>query len=104
MRNLVTRNTGTHSSKNVARKRLNGKNSTVNIFFCNLFTIQINFRYGEYPELCEILVKYVKMKDDILIVGCGNSTLSMSLYDVGYRYNFLYISLATSNRDTLLCF
>ncbi|KYN10088.1 PREDICTED: methyltransferase-like protein 13 [Trachymyrmex cornetzi] len=41
--------------------------------------------YGEYPELCEILVKYIKMKDDILIVGCGNSTLSMSLYDVGYR-------------------
>lgn len=29
------------------------------------------------------------MKDDILIVGCGNSTLSMSLYDVGYRYTFL---------------
>lgn len=42
------------------------------------------FRYGEYSELCEILLKYVKLKDDILIVGCGNSTLSMSLYDVGY--------------------
>ncbi|XP_012230561.1 eEF1A lysine and N-terminal methyltransferase homolog [Linepithema humile] len=41
--------------------------------------------YGEYPELCEILLKYVKLKDDILIVGCGNSTLSMSLYDVGYK-------------------
>ncbi|KAL0107161.1 hypothetical protein PUN28_015585 [Cardiocondyla obscurior] len=41
--------------------------------------------YGEYSELCKILVKYVKIKDDILIVGCGNSTLSMSLYDVGYR-------------------
>lgn len=41
--------------------------------------------YGEYPELCEILSKYMKVKDNVLIVGCGNSTLSMSLYDVGYR-------------------
>ncbi|XP_011172802.2 eEF1A lysine and N-terminal methyltransferase homolog [Solenopsis invicta] len=44
--------------------------------------------YGEYPELCEILTKYIKIKDNILIVGCGNSTLSMSLYDVGYRNIF----------------
>lgn len=49
--------------------------------------------YGEYPELCEMLVKYVKMKDDILIVGCGNSTLSMSLYDVGYR-NIINIDIS----------
>ncbi|XP_066597380.1 eEF1A lysine and N-terminal methyltransferase homolog [Prorops nasuta] len=41
--------------------------------------------YGEYSELSDILNKYIKMKDDILIVGCGNSTLSMSLYDVGYK-------------------
>ncbi|XP_047349275.1 eEF1A lysine and N-terminal methyltransferase homolog isoform X1 [Vespa velutina] len=41
--------------------------------------------YGEYSELCDILIKYIKIKDDILVVGCGNSTLSMSLYDVGYR-------------------
>ncbi|KAL6440840.1 hypothetical protein ACFW04_003339 [Cataglyphis niger] len=49
--------------------------------------------YGEYPELCEILLKYVKVKDDILIVGCGNSTLSMSLYDVGYR-NIINIDIS----------
>ncbi|XP_070166098.1 eEF1A lysine and N-terminal methyltransferase homolog [Polyergus mexicanus] len=49
--------------------------------------------YGEYPELCEILLKYVKIKDDILIVGCGNSTLSMSLYDVGYR-NIINIDIS----------
>ncbi|XP_077272908.1 eEF1A lysine and N-terminal methyltransferase homolog [Temnothorax americanus] len=49
--------------------------------------------YGEYPELCEILVKYIKIKDDILIVGCGNSTLSMSLYDVGYR-NIINIDIS----------
>lgn len=49
--------------------------------------------YAEYPQLCEILVKYVKMKDDILIVGCGNSTLSMSLYDTGYR-NIINIDIS----------
>ncbi|XP_076766144.1 eEF1A lysine and N-terminal methyltransferase homolog [Xylocopa sonorina] len=41
--------------------------------------------YGEYPELCGILLKYITIKDNILIVGCGNSTISMCLYDAGYR-------------------
>ena len=41
--------------------------------------------YGEYPELCGIFLKYIKMKDNVLIVGCGNSTVSMCLYDAGYR-------------------
>nr|XP_034180029.1 eEF1A lysine and N-terminal methyltransferase homolog [Osmia lignaria] len=41
--------------------------------------------YGEYPELCSLLLKYIKVKDNILIVGCGNSTVSMCLYDAGYR-------------------
>ncbi|XP_017893172.1 methyltransferase-like protein 13 [Ceratina calcarata] len=41
--------------------------------------------YGEYPELYSILSKYIKIKDNILIVGCGNSTVSMCLYDAGYR-------------------
>ncbi|CAD6206589.1 GSCOCG00010061001-RA-CDS [Cotesia congregata] len=40
--------------------------------------------YGEYPQLCGQLSKYVKIKDEILVVGCGNSKLSMDLYDVGY--------------------
>lgn len=42
------------------------------------------FRYGEYPELCGILHKYIRPKDIILVVGCGNSKLSQDLYDVGY--------------------
>lgn len=42
-------------------------------------------RYGEYPELCGYLHKYIKPKDEILNVGCGNSKLTMDLYDVGYR-------------------
>lgn len=41
--------------------------------------------YGEYTELCGILHKYIKIKDDILVVGCGNSTLSADLYNVGYQ-------------------
>lgn len=42
-------------------------------------------RYGEYPELCGHLHKYIKSKDEILNIGCGNSRLSMDLYDVGNR-------------------
>ncbi|GFG39691.1 hypothetical protein Cfor_05238 [Coptotermes formosanus] len=42
--------------------------------------------YGEYPELCGHIHKYIKPKDMILMVGCGNSTLSADLYDVGYRH------------------
>ncbi|PSN48593.1 hypothetical protein C0J52_14657 [Blattella germanica] len=42
--------------------------------------------YGEYPELCGLLHKYIKPKDVILMIGCGNSTLSADMYDVGYRH------------------
>ncbi|XP_063234249.1 eEF1A lysine and N-terminal methyltransferase homolog isoform X2 [Bacillus rossius redtenbacheri] len=41
--------------------------------------------YGEYPELCGLLHKYIKPKDAVLVIGCGNSVLSADLYDVGYR-------------------
>jgi len=41
--------------------------------------------YGEYGELCGILHKYIKPNDKMLMVGCGNSTLSADLYDVGYK-------------------
>jgi len=41
--------------------------------------------YGEYGELCGILHKYIKTKDSILMVGCGNSTLGADLFDVGYN-------------------
>lgn len=48
-------------------------------------------RYGEYPELATYLHKYIKPQDDILIIGCGNSTLGRDLYDVGYRLvNLIY--------------
>uniref|UniRef100_A0AAG5D7L7 eEF1A lysine and N-terminal methyltransferase homolog n=1 Tax=Anopheles atroparvus TaxID=41427 RepID=A0AAG5D7L7_ANOAO len=41
--------------------------------------------YGEYPQLCGQLHKYIKPKDEILVVGCGNSKLSVDLYDVGFK-------------------
>ncbi|XP_062584917.1 eEF1A lysine and N-terminal methyltransferase-like [Saccostrea cucullata] len=41
--------------------------------------------YGEYPELCGVLHKYVKTSDKILVIGCGNSVLSENLYDVGHH-------------------
>eukprot|EP00092_Neocalanus_flemingeri_P003266 GFUD01003497.1.p1 GENE.GFUD01003497.1~~GFUD01003497.1.p1 ORF type:complete len:665 (+),score=233.31 GFUD01003497.1:1632-3626(+) len=41
--------------------------------------------YGEYHELCGILHKYSRAVDNILQVGCGNSSLASDLYDVGYR-------------------
>ncbi|XP_076093580.1 eEF1A lysine and N-terminal methyltransferase-like [Mytilus galloprovincialis] len=41
--------------------------------------------YGEYPELCGVLHKYIKPKDKLLVVGCGNSVISENLYDVGYH-------------------
>ena len=39
--------------------------------------------YGEYPQLCGILHKYITPKDSILNVGCGNSRLSADIYDRG---------------------
>lgn len=42
-------------------------------------------RYGEYPELCGQLHKYIKPKDEILMVGCGNSKLSTDMYDLGFK-------------------
>jgi len=41
--------------------------------------------YGEYLDLCHVLHKYMKTSNAILVAGCGNSKLSESLYDAGYR-------------------
>ncbi|XP_011499708.1 PREDICTED: methyltransferase-like protein 13 [Ceratosolen solmsi marchali] len=41
--------------------------------------------YGEFLELSSYLFKYIQHKDKILIVGCGNSTLGMNLYDADYK-------------------
>ncbi|XP_076873354.1 eEF1A lysine and N-terminal methyltransferase [Brachyhypopomus gauderio] len=42
--------------------------------------------YGDYNSLCGVLHKYIKPRDKVLVVGCGNSELSQQLYDVGYHH------------------
>ncbi|XP_051511192.1 eEF1A lysine and N-terminal methyltransferase isoform X1 [Myxocyprinus asiaticus] len=41
--------------------------------------------YGDYNSLCGVLHKYIKPREKVLVVGCGNSELSEQLYDVGYH-------------------
>ncbi|KAF7493529.1 hypothetical protein SSS_07891 [Sarcoptes scabiei] len=43
--------------------------------------------YGDYEDLKPILSKYLKKTDSFLVIGCGNSTLSVDLYDDGYCDN-----------------
>lgn len=56
--------------------------------------------YGEYGELCGILHKYIKTKDSILMVGCGNSTLGGDLFDVGYN-NLVSIDISNKVVDQM---
>ncbi|CAM4781244.1 unnamed protein product [Rotaria magnacalcarata] len=39
--------------------------------------------YSDFVDLANVLCKYIKPRDDVLIIGCGNSTLSSDLYDTG---------------------
>ncbi|XP_007433820.1 methyltransferase-like protein 13 isoform X1 [Python bivittatus] len=41
--------------------------------------------YGEWPGLRSTLGRYLRPRDSILVVGCGNSELSEQLYDEGYH-------------------
>lgn len=95
MQNSAKSNIGTRSSRNVAKRISNGilfSRIEIIIKYYNLMLHYLfcSIRYGEYPELCSILLKYIKVKDNILIVGCGNSTVSMCLYDAAYRYGIFH--------------
>lgn len=39
--------------------------------------------YSDFIDLASILCKYIKPRDEVLVIGCGNSTLSSDLYDTG---------------------
>lgn len=41
--------------------------------------------YGTYLQLCGVLHKYIRPREKVLVIGCGNSELSEQLYDVGYQ-------------------
>nr|SVE76276.1 EOG090X02SD [Daphnia longispina] len=40
--------------------------------------------YGTYNQLYSVLHKYINPRDNILVGGCGNSTLSADLYNAGF--------------------
>lgn len=82
MKNLVKRITGKTFLRKGATRHLNGNLKIMHYYV--KFIVIFFLRYGEYAELCGYFHKYVKMKDNILVVGCGNSSLSSDLYDVGY--------------------
>ena len=41
--------------------------------------------YGDYENIKLLLEKYIKPKDNVLQIGCGNSALAEQLFDSGFR-------------------
>ncbi|XP_064928274.1 eEF1A lysine and N-terminal methyltransferase isoform X5 [Columba livia] len=50
--------------------------------------------YGAFPELCPVLHKYVRPRDKVLVVGCGNSELSEQMYDTGMCEDIINIDIS----------
>ncbi|XP_075567158.1 eEF1A lysine and N-terminal methyltransferase isoform X2 [Pelecanus crispus] len=50
--------------------------------------------YGAFPELCPVLHKYVRPRDKVLVVGCGNSELSEQMYDMGMCEDIVNIDIS----------
>ncbi|XP_074008685.1 eEF1A lysine and N-terminal methyltransferase isoform X2 [Numenius arquata] len=50
--------------------------------------------YGTFPELCPVLRKYVRPRDKVLVVGCGNSELSEQMYDMGMCEDIVNIDIS----------
>ncbi|NXX78715.1 MET13 protein, partial [Urocolius indicus] len=52
--------------------------------------------YGTFPELCPVLHKYVRPRDKVLVVGCGNSELSEQMYDTGVCEDIVNIDVSAA--------
>ncbi|NXG70174.1 MET13 protein, partial [Baryphthengus martii] len=52
--------------------------------------------YGAFPELCPVLHKYVRPRDKVLVVGCGNSELSEQMYDLGMCEDIVNIDISNA--------
>lgn len=50
------------------------------------FCFFLYIRYSDFIDLASVLCKYIKPRDEVLIIGCGNSTLSSDLYDTGIEH------------------
>ena len=77
--------TGTASSRGEDAAPSSGMENTANCveFFTGLPLHELH----KSPQslIAIVQLRYCKTKDDILVVGCGNSTLSADLFDVGHR-------------------
>ncbi|NXN80288.1 MET13 protein, partial [Bombycilla garrulus] len=52
--------------------------------------------YGAFPDLCPFLHKYVRPRDKVLVVGCGNSELSEQMYDTGLCEDIINIDISNA--------
>ncbi|NWH76927.1 MET13 protein, partial [Piaya cayana] len=50
--------------------------------------------YGAFAELCPVLYKYMRPRDKVLVVGCGNSELSEQMYDTGLCKDIVNIDIS----------
>lgn len=79
--NFVVRNIGINFSIKSEMKLSNGLFSIESIPYPNDFFFHC--RYSDFIDLASVLCKYIKPRDEVLVIGCGNSTLSSDLYDTG---------------------
>ncbi|XP_025979230.2 eEF1A lysine and N-terminal methyltransferase isoform X2 [Dromaius novaehollandiae] len=50
--------------------------------------------YGALPELRAVLRRYLRPRDKVLVVGCGNSELSEQMYDAGMCEDIVNIDIS----------
>eukprot|EP01095_Lingulamoeba_sp_RSL-Kostka_P004061 TRINITY_DN15150_c0_g1_i1.p1 TRINITY_DN15150_c0_g1~~TRINITY_DN15150_c0_g1_i1.p1 ORF type:complete len:293 (-),score=69.07 TRINITY_DN15150_c0_g1_i1:131-1009(-) len=52
---------------------------------CNEVNVETFDWYNSYDCYSNLIEKYIKKTDNILIAGCGNSTFNIDLYNNGYK-------------------